>query len=160
MTLLDAEFQARGKKGLCFDCTEKFPPRHKVKKELNIDIVHDEDLLEGVNKFWGSIEESVNEEGMLFMAHVSINSIWGVTPLATMKLRGAMGEKCATITINYCTTHNFICVKLLRQLQLPMKSSGCCGFTYGNGEKVIGNEICSLVPISMLEVLLVQNSVP
>ena len=65
----------------------------------NLTIWHQSHIDPGMTKQVMSTK-IVNEEGMLFMAHISIDSIWGATPLATMKSRGeVMGKDVIIIPV-------------------------------------------------------------
>ena len=135
LRLTDDEFQARREKVLCFHCDEKFQPGHKCKKQLNIFLVHDEDedVLDNVESDWSPIGTESVEVSAMFTACVSCNSISGLSKRSTIKLQGKHYDSDIIILIDLGATHNFICDKLAKELQLPLTPAGRYRIVLGDG---------------------------
>lgn len=69
---------------------------------------------------------------------VSINSIVGLTNLQTLKLLGHIGEGEVIVMIDSGATHNFISLKIVEKLGVPVKESSGFGVSLGNGEAARG----------------------
>lgn len=87
--LSEAEWKAKKEKGLCFRCDEKYSIGHKcINKELQVMLIYDAEQQEE----WGtkdSVEEITKvEKAMIGEVVVSMNSIVGLKPPQTMKLKG------------------------------------------------------------------------
>ena len=81
LRLTDAEFQGREDKGLCFHCDERFAPRHKCRKQLNILLVHDEEIGEAdhSDQDWAPVDIDPTEVNGINAASVSCNSVQGLS---------------------------------------------------------------------------------
>ena len=77
----------------------------------------DEDVLDNVESDWSPI-------GTMFTACVSCNLVSGLSKRSTMKLQGKLYETDIIILIDPGATHNFICDKLAKELQLPLTPAG------------------------------------
>ncbi|CAA6660971.1 unnamed protein product [Spirodela intermedia] len=75
-------------KGFCFYCNDKFGPGHRCRRDLNILIVHGEEKSQEdfQEEDWAPLELCSQEEGTLFTAHVSLNSVMRLTQHGTMEL--------------------------------------------------------------------------
>lgn len=99
--LTESEFAEKRAKGLCFRCDGKFTPGHRCPgKTLQVLIISDEE--EG--------EEAI-DHAHLDTIKVSLNSVSGLTPPHTMKVRGDMGGLQVGVLIDSGATHNFVSKK-------------------------------------------------
>ena len=110
LRLTDAEFQARKDKGLCFHCDERFAPGHKCRKQLNILLVHDEEIgeVDHSDQDWAPVDFDPTEVNGIYAASVSCNSVHGLSKRSTMKLQGKIRERDVVILIDPGATHNFL----------------------------------------------------
>ena len=81
LRLTDAEFQARKDKGLCFHCGERFVPCHKCRKQLNIFLVHDDEIGEAdhSDQDWALVDSDSTEVNGIHATFVSCNSVHGLS---------------------------------------------------------------------------------
>ncbi|KAA0066183.1 Ty3/gypsy retrotransposon protein [Cucumis melo var. makuwa] len=156
--LLDAEFQARKEKGLCFRCNEKYSADHKCKikelRELKMFVV----IKEGEE--YAIIEENATEEKTLAVlqveeeqkayAELSINSVVGLNDPGTMKVRGKLQEREGIILIDCGATHNFNSEKLVKSLHLPIRETAHYGVILGSGTAIQGKGVCEDVEIQLM----------
>ena len=162
LRLTNAEFQARREKGLCFHNEEKFQPGHKCKKQLNILLVHDEDedALDDVESDWSSIGIESVEVSAMFIACVSCNSVSGLSKRSTMKLQGKLYDFDIIILIDPGATHNFICDKLAKELQLPLTPAGRYRIVLGDGLVVYSQGKYSEVPTTTQDIMAIDEFLP
>lgn len=92
-------------------------------------------------------EEPLAEEEVA--AEVSLCSVIGLTNPKTMKIKGEIGGQQVIIMIDPGATHNFISLKTVEQLGIPITKTGGFRVSLGNGEAVKGSGACKGV---MLEV--------
>ena len=106
--LTDAEFQARKDKGLCFHYDDKFSPGHKCKKQLNILLVHDDEMenSDDLDQDWAPIDSDSPEMNNIFTTFVSCNSVHGLSKRSTMKLQGKIHDRDIVILIDPDASHN------------------------------------------------------
>ena len=69
------------------------------------------------------LEDEIHE-----VAELSLNSVVGMPPLKTTKVRGKIKQQEVIVLINCGATHNFISAKLVRELVLPLE--GMLGYGY------------------------------
>ncbi|KAA0039090.1 ty3-gypsy retrotransposon protein [Cucumis melo var. makuwa] len=94
--LLDAEFQARKEKGLCFRCNEKYSADHKCKmkeqRELRMFVVtegkEEYEIVEEEKEEKKELGRIEMNEDITTVFELSINSVVGLNDLGTMKVRG------------------------------------------------------------------------
>ena len=81
LRLTDAEFQARKDKGLCFHCDERFARGHKCRKQLDILLVHDDEIGEAdhSDQDWAPVDIDSTEVNGIHAASVSCNSVHGLS---------------------------------------------------------------------------------
>ncbi|CAA7409174.1 unnamed protein product [Spirodela intermedia] len=124
-------------KGLCYYYNENFAPGHHCKKELNIIIV-DEDQKsksaeDNTDEGWELFDQAISNTGeKAFTAHLSLNSVMGITQQGTMKLWGKIYD-------TELNDYNII---------------------MGNSNTVVGAAICKVIPLQAQSVLIVQDFLP
>lgn len=67
------------------------------------------------------------------MAEVSLNSVSGLTPPRTMKVRGKIGDREVVVLIDSGATHNFLSTDIVDELTIIVTDSGPVGVKLGNG---------------------------
>ena len=149
LRLTDAEFQARKDKGLCFHCDERFAPGHKCRKQLNILLVHDDEIGEAnhSDEDWAPVDSDSTEVNVIHAVFVSCNSVHGLPKRSTMKLQGKIHDRDVVILIDPGATHNFICEKLAVELNLPLSPMPSYCIVLGDGPVVIGKGKYTEVPV-------------
>ena len=138
--MTNAEFQARKDKGLCFHCGDKFSPGHKCKKQLNILLVHDEEMGDAgdLDQDWAPVDSDSPKMNNICTVFVSCNSVHGLSKRSTMKLQGKIHDRDIVILIDPGATHNFICGKLAKELNLPLTPMPSYRIVLGDGPVVFG----------------------
>ena len=76
---------------------------------------------------------------------VSLNSVVGLSPPKTMKIKGYIREHLVVTLMDYRATHNFISRDLVSKLSLPKEKMPSYGITLGSGDSVVGEGICHKV---------------
>ena len=158
--LFESEWQTRRAKDLCFKCDKKFTIDHQCKNhELRVLLVFDDEVEE-----WDEREEEIAQEVMRIEVAetigLSLNSVVGLTTPGMMKVKGTINGKEVIILIDCGATHNFIAVKLVEDLQLPLVTINSYRVVMGTGVAVKGKGICWRVVLSMQGLTLVQDFLP
>ncbi|KAA0062470.1 Ty3/gypsy retrotransposon protein [Cucumis melo var. makuwa] len=113
----NSELQAQRDKGLCYRCDEPFSKGHRCKnKEFRLCVVADD--LEDIE-----MEDSTHEGEMVEVSSVvelSLNSVVGLTAPGTFKVKGTVDDREIVIMVDCGAIHNFISLKLVESLNLPM----------------------------------------
>ena len=162
LRLTDAEFQARKDKGLCFHCDDKFSPGHKCKKQLNILLVHDEEMGDAgdLDQDWAPVDSDSPEMNNIFTAFVSCNSVHGLSKRSTMKLQGKIQDRDIVILIDPGATHNFICGQLAEELNLPLTPMPSYRIVLGDGPVVFGKGKHAEVSIITQGIMIIDEFLP
>lgn len=95
----------------------------------------DEDELEGkFSDMEGEFQALELPETELSPITVSMNSIVGLTNPKTLKLVGMIRGGEVVVMVDPSATHNFISLKAVEKLGVPVTGSGGFGVSLGNGE--------------------------
>ncbi|KAL2469553.1 Ty3-gypsy retrotransposon protein [Abeliophyllum distichum] len=129
--LSEAELQLKKEKGLCFRCDEKYTVGHRCKnKELQVLLVQEGDEWEVEEGIEGEAStEEGNEVGEV--VELSLNSVVGLTPPRTMKVKGKIAAQEVVILIDCGASHNFISTELVQKLGLPRTATNGYGVIMG-----------------------------
>ncbi|TYK05776.1 ty3-gypsy retrotransposon protein [Cucumis melo var. makuwa] len=135
----DSKLQARRDKGLCYRCDEPFSKAHRCKnKELRLCVVSD-------NLDDAEMEDIMNKGGMVEVSPVvelSLNSVVGLTAPGTFKVKGMVEDREIMIMIDCGATHNFISLKLVEELNIPIAETTNYGLIMGSEKAVQGRGMC------------------
>ena len=158
MRLTETEYQAKRAKGLCFKCDERFVPGHRCKNPtLQVLLMDDEnDTIE--EKGDGTEDEGDHQH--LDMAEVTLNSVVGLTPSNTMKVRGRVGDRDVVVLIDSGATHNFISARVVEKLDLRIEKGASYGVTFGNGAVERSRGICRGVVLTLPEIQVHADFLP
>ncbi|KAL2466824.1 Eukaryotic aspartyl protease family protein [Abeliophyllum distichum] len=155
--LSKAELQIKREKGLCFRCDEKYTIGHRCKnKELQVLLVQEggewevDEREEGEGK-----AEEVDEVGEV--VELSLNSVVGLTPPRTMKVRGRILSQDIVILIDCGASHNFISSKLVQILGLLRIATTGYGVIMGTGLAVQGAGVCKGVAVEIQRVKIKED---
>lgn len=144
--LTPAEVAKWRAEGLCFKCDEKFVYPHQcMKKELMVLMVFED----GTEEHLADQNETDPAEEMTELAHLSLNSIAGISSPHTIKLMGKIGSTDVVVLIDSGATHNFIEETMLGKLGLTESETGKYGVITGTGITVKGRGLCTDVSLEM-----------
>ena len=76
------------------------------------------------------------------VVELSLNSMVGLTAPRTFKVKWTVEDQEIVIMIDCGTTHNFISLKLVDELKLPMAETTNYGVIMGSGKAVQGRGMC------------------
>lgn len=159
--LTERELQEKKVKGLCFRCDGRWGAGHQCRrKEVIVLLVDEDDFENDEDERELQALEFLEEEEI--PATVSINSIVGLTNPKTMKLIGKIGKREVVVMVDPGATHNFISLKAVEQLEIPVTKSGGFGVSLGNGEAVRGIGIYKAVRLQLEgeTVIVVEDFLP
>ena len=116
--------EERKKKGLCYNCDEKWAPSHKCKNALLFLLDYVELAQENTN--YGVHISELEENGYADQigqvgqdqedAEITLYALSGTPTLGTMRVMGRINQRSFVILIDSRSTHNFIDVALVSQL--------------------------------------------
>ncbi|XP_024028604.1 uncharacterized protein LOC112093764 [Morus notabilis] len=156
--LTDDEIQRRRAKGLCYRCDEKYGPGHRCKnQQLQVLLVSEEEeekVEDSVEAGEPPIEEA---EGM---AGISLNSLMGVSSANTLKLRGTIGSREVMVLVDSGASHNFLSLRVVRELQIPLATTGTYRIQVGNGACFKRQGVCKGVELKIQGYSILGEFVP
>ncbi|XP_052203652.1 uncharacterized protein LOC127808947 [Diospyros lotus] len=163
--LRENELQAKRAKGLCFRCDEKYSIGHRCKnKELQVMVIYEEERgeEEGTKpdeamEASGEWEDTVKEGEMV---ELSLNSVVGLTPPQTMKIKGTIEGQEVIVLIDNGASHNFIVADLVQKLGLVRMPTRGYGVIMGSGMAIQGAGVCKRVPLLLQNVKIVEDFLP
>ena len=129
-----AQMEEMKKRGLCYNCDEKWGLGHKCKNAMLFLLdyvefvpkvnsgVHITKLDEGSGV---SVSNHTlhNQENNTKDAKITLYALSGTPTSSTMRVMGMIKHKSLVILIDSSSTHNFIDTSLLPQLHIPMDTS-------------------------------------
>nr|XP_023872616.1 uncharacterized protein LOC111985197 [Quercus suber] len=140
-----AQMEERKKKGLCYNCDEKWGPGHKCKNVMlflldwvefmpnaNSD-VHITDLDDSSGSYVS--EESLScQDNSVEEAGIALYALSGTPTSGTMRVKGRVKCKSVVILIDSGSTHNFVDPSPFSQLHIPLDSTQILEVKVANGE--------------------------
>ncbi|XP_023874530.2 uncharacterized protein LOC111987066 [Quercus suber] len=150
-----AQMEERKKKGLCYNCDERWAPGHKCKNAMLFLLDH-VDLVQGnVNSEIHSTE--VEEKGYAEQigqvgqdqedAEITLYALSGTSTSGTMRVMGKINQRSFVILIDSGSTHNFIDAVLVPQLHIQVDTSQILEVKVANGDVIKTQGVCKAVPI-------------
>ena len=139
------------RKGECFTC-EKYNPTHVCKnKQFRLMIMEEEEEGDPKSQQWENREEEMGEFHQLSLP------IEGFTTRKSLKLWGKIKNKKVIVLIDCGATHNFISLKLVKELWLKVTPTGLYSVEVGDGHKVRCQGVCRSLPIELQDLQFTQN---
>lgn len=110
----------------------------------------------------GPIEEKIEGEKLVTreLVELSMNSVVGLTPPQTMKLKGKILGEEVVVLIDCGASHNFLSANLVRRLGLPGTETLGNGVIMGTGLAVQGAEVCKGVHLLLPNIEVVEDFLP
>ncbi|XP_052196517.1 uncharacterized protein LOC127803919 [Diospyros lotus] len=164
--LSESELQAKRVKGLCFRCDEKYSVGHKCKnKDLQVMVIYEEEREEGEEETTKAEtgENSREPEDTVKIGEVvelSLNSVVGLTPPQTMKIKGEIDGQEVVVLIDNGAFHNFIAAELVQKLGLFCTQMRGYGVIMGSGMAIQGARVCKGVTLRLQNVEVVEDFLP
>ena len=157
--------EERRKKGLCFNCDEKFQPGHHCKCAKLF-------LLEGLCPFQGPSSSvklvklnkgdcalaynfdvphlaSVEFEHNVLELEITLYALLGSPSPGTMRIRGTINGHWVVILIDTSSTHDFFDAAILSKLQLQLDPTVSFEVKVANGETIKTKGVCVDVKVVM-----------
>lgn len=75
-------------------------------------------------------------------------------------MRGKLGDRDVVILIDSGATHNFINMRLVESLSIPLSDTTNYGVVMGSGEAIRGRGICRSVVVTLPEQLITEDFLP
>ena len=154
-----AQMDERRKRWLCYNCDEKWGPRHECK---NVKLF----LLEGIDIVQGSqsrvqitkLEEDVDGDVVTKIARnnqsnqeedveITLYALTGTPTPGTMKAKGKINGSGLVILVDTCITHNFVDASLVSSLQLRVDVIKILEIKAANGSIMKTQGFCNKVPV-------------
>ncbi|XP_035551124.1 uncharacterized protein LOC118349695 [Juglans regia] len=155
------QMNEKRRKGLCFNCDEKWNPLHTCKTpriyllEVNEEVCEEEEELPVVEIEQKPAQEtpatptSSKEE-----LEISLAAIAGTPTMRTMRLLGSLCGEQMVILVDSGSSHNFIDSALAAKLQLPIDYSANLKVRVANGQGLNSEGICKTAQLKVLTLCL------
>ena len=133
--------EERKKKGLCYNCDEKWAPGHKCKSAMLFLLDYVEFVQENANAgvHLTKLEENgyADQSGQVGQdkeeAEITLYALSGIPTSGTMRVMGRVNQRSFVILIDSGSTHNFIDAALVSQLHIHEDTSQILEVKVGNG---------------------------
>ena len=156
-----AQMEERKKKGLCYNCDDKWAPGHKCKQttlfliegvEVTSDSSYNDQYVEvdnGVCKGRRQDEEAEPE--------ITLYALMGSPTPRTMRVKGKVNSVSLVILVDSGSTHNFIDATVVSVLHVPVDESQILEVKVGNGDIIKTQGLCKDVHVCLQgQIFLVQ----
>ena len=147
------QMDERRKKGLCYNCDEKWGPGHKCK---NVKLF----LLEGIDiiprlqsgvqitkldeEVGSDLTKPIEQEEDV---GITLYALIGTPTPGTMRVRGKINGSGLVLLVNTGSTHNFVNALVVSSLQVKVDVSRILEVKVANGTMVRTQGFCSSVPV-------------
>lgn len=137
----------RRKKGLCYNCDEKWSSSHRCKGRVLLFIVYsDESSTSDITLTEGS-PQSINETVPPFdptplHPQISLHAMAGIPAIDTFRLYGVNNHARVTILVDSDSTHNFIQPRVAKFLGLAMEETMALRVMVGNDSVLECRQLC------------------
>ena len=121
------------KKGLCYNCDEKWSTNHKC-KTMKLYIMEEVDLDEELE--YAMEEESKLIEGNEESAEITLCALLGSISPSTMRVVACINGNKVVVLIDTGSTHNFLDCNLAKSLKFIIDNTSCFGVKVDNGEVI------------------------
>lgn len=102
----------------------------------------DEEVVEDEENEVGELQSIETSEEVYFPTTTAINSIVGLANPKTLKMVGTLGDGEVVVMVDPGATHNFISLRAVEKLGVPIAESAGFGVSLGNRESVMGKGVC------------------
>lgn len=154
--LSPSEMDARRAKGLCFNCDDKFSPRHRCKaKQFLLLLTDSEDQPPPADL--AVLEPSLlepdpgSEDSPPLCEHFQLSRtalVGSLTP-KTLRVQGMVRELVVTILIDSGSSHNIMQPRIAEFLQFPITAIAPFSVIVGNDQSITCAGSCSDVPVKL-----------
>ena len=147
-----AQMEERRKKGLCYNCDDKWAPGHKCKNAMLF-------LLDYVEVSQGNANSEVHiseleENGYADQVEqdqedveITLYALSGTPTSGTMRVMGRIKHKSFVVLIDSGSTDNFIDAALVSHLHMNIDTSQVLEVKVANGEVIKAQGVCKEVPV-------------
>ena len=151
-----AQMEERKKKGLCYNCDDKWGPGHKCKSAKiflleGIELVPDSQsrvkITELEEEVGSPINDGQNTSTNSEEVEITLYALIGTPTLGTMRIRGKINGVSLVVLLDTGSTHNFIDAALVPSLHLLVDQSQTLEVKVASGAMVRTQGFCDQVPI-------------
>jgi hypothetical protein len=144
--LTPMQMSERRKKGLCYNCDERWSSDHKCKdrKLYLMEEVEDEEA-----ELVEIEEEEVEAELEEAKAEITLCALLGSTSPSTMRVIAIVNGQTTVVLLDTGSTHNFMDETLAKTLKLPMDGESNFGVRVANGQVIRTLGECKEVKFKM-----------
>ena len=151
-----AQMQERKKKGLCYNCDDKWGPGHKCESAkifllVGIELVPDSQSGVKITELEGEVRSPINEgqntSTISEEVEITLYALIGTPTLGTMRIRGKINGVSLVVLLDTGSTHNFIDAALVPSLHLLVNQSQTLEVKVANGAVVRTQGFCDQVSV-------------
>jgi len=136
----------RRKRGLYFNCDEKFHRGHKCASKAFLLIAEDDEDFPEDNPAMNPLPDPPNSHDPP-QAQISLHTLLGHLAPKTLRLLGHLAPQKVVILVNGSSTHNFIQEHLVNQLGLSPQATTPLRVVVGDGHQLDCHLLCEAIPV-------------
>lgn len=150
--LSPAELQARRKKGLCYNCDDKYSPGHRCKRQFHLLVAIPETIEIPDDPITHMLLSSQTQDSPdtnppsppseTHPAQISLHALMGHSIPQTLRVLGHIAKNPVAVLIDGGSTNNFIQDRVAKQLGLALEPAHSFQVLVGNGEELQCSSIC------------------
>ena len=153
-----AQMEDRKKKGLCYNCDDKWSPGHKCKSakifllegiDLGLDPQSGVKITELEEDLGSSRAEKEDTNANPEEVEITLYALIGNPTPGTMRIRGKINGVSMVVLLDTGSTHNFIDAALVPGLKLAVDQSQTLEVKVANGALIRTKGFCDQVPVCL-----------
>ena len=153
-----AQMEERKKKGLCYNCDDKWAPRHKCKQatlflmegvEVASDSNHNDQYVEIDNEVCKNEVCKGRRPDQETEPEITLYALVGSPTPRTMRVKGKVNFVSLVILVDSGSTHNFIDAAVVSVLHVPMDESQILEVKVANGDIIKTQGLCKDVHVCL-----------
>ena len=155
-----AQMEERKKKGLCYNCDEKWGLGHKCKNAMLflldcVEFMPNANLGVHITELYDNNGSYVSENPLncqdisVREVGITLYALSGTPTSGTIRVRGKVKHKSMVILIDSGSTHNFVDTSPFSQFHIPVDSAQILEVKVANGKVLRTQSLCKDVPIEL-----------
>ena len=145
------QMEERKKKGLCYNCDDKWVLGHKCKNATlflleGVEMTQDSDSGEQFAEIEDGVTTARGQEEMVEV-EITLYALVGSPTLGTMRVKGRIKTISLVFLVDFGSTHNFIDASVIPGLYILVDESQILKVKVANGDTIKTQGLCKDVPV-------------
>ena len=145
------QMEERKKKGLCYNCDDKWAPEHKC-KQATLFLLEGAEMTSDPNCNTQFVE--IDNRGCMARRHeeeaeleITLYTLVGSLTIGTMRVKGRVKTVSLAILVDSGSTHNFIDAAVVSVIHGPVNESQILEVKVANSDTIKTQGLCKEVPV-------------